>query len=323
MNIQHFQIPFIVLSAATFDHFLGEPAKWHPLVGFGKYAEFLEKKLNIPPADEPDPKIQVAAIETEIKLKKNGVLALLTAIFPFVSVAILLQDLQGFKPIIQCLCLYLAIGASSLSSHALEIANALDDNDIQLARKKVSYIVSRDTENLDREAIAKAAVESVLENGCDAIFGAIFWFVVGGAPGVVLYRLANTLDAMWGYKNPRFINFGWAAARFDDLLNFVPARLTAFTYAALGNFKIAIRCWLKQAPKWYSPNAGPVMAAGAGALNVTLGGTAVYHGQLKDRPVLGEGPPPGAKDIRRATELVNRGMLVWIVILLLAGACSA
>jgi adenosylcobinamide-phosphate synthase len=323
MNIQHFQIPFVVLSAATFDYFLGEPVKWHPLVGFGKYAELLEKKLNIPPVAEPDPNVQVAAIETEIKLKKNGVLALIAAIGPFVSLAILLQDSHSLKLIIQCLCLYLAIGASSLTSHALEIASALESKDLQLARKKVSYIVSRDTENLDEDAIAKAAVESVLENGCDALFGAIFWFVVGGAPGVVLYRLANTLDAMWGYKNPRFINFGWAAARFDDLLNFVPARLTAFTYASLGQFKIAIKCWINQAPKWYSPNAGPVMAAGAGALFVSLGGNAVYHNQLKERPTLGEGPKPGPEDIRKATELVNRGMLAWIVILLLAGACNA
>jgi adenosylcobinamide-phosphate synthase len=323
MNIQHFQIPFVVLSAATFDHFLGEPAKWHPLVGFGRYAEFLEKKLNKQNAAEPDPNIQVAAIETEIRLKKNGVLALIVAVAPFVSLATLLQDSHDFKLIIQCLCLYLAVGASSLTSHALEIANALDAKDLQLAREKVSYIVSRDTKNLDEDAIAKAAVESVLENGCDAVFGAIFWFVVGGAPGVALYRLTNTLDAMWGYKNPRFINFGWAAARFDDLLNFVPARLTALTYASLGKFKIAIRCWLKQAPSWYSPNAGPVMAAGAGALFVSLGGNAIYHNQLKERPTLGEGPTPGANDIRKATELVNRGTLVWIVILLIAGACNA
>ena len=119
--------------------------------------------------------------------------------------------------------LYLAIGASSLKTHAEAIANALDAQDIPLARQKVSYIVSRDTSALDAESIARAGVESVLENGSDAVFAAMFWFVVGGAPGVVLYRLSNTLDAMWGYKNERFINFGWAAARFDDCLNYIPA----------------------------------------------------------------------------------------------------
>lgn len=323
MNIQHFQIPFVVLSAATFDYFLGEPAKWHPLVGFGRYAELLEKKLNTKTASESDSNVHRAAIETEIKLKKNGVIALLAAVVPFVWLANILQDIHSIKLVVQCLCLYLAIGASSLNAHALEIADALENNDIQLARQKVGYIVSRDTANLDETAIAKAAVESVLENGCDAVFGAIFWGIFAGAPGVVLYRLTNTLDAMWGYKNPQFINFGWAAARFDDLLNFVPARLTALTYAALGNFKIAIRCWITQAPKWYSPNAGPVMAAGAGALAVSLGGNAIYHGQFKERPLLGEGAPPTASDIRRATKLVNRGMLIWIGLLILAGACHA
>ncbi len=118
----------------------------------------------------------------------------------------------------------------------------------------MSLIVSRDPASLD---ITRAATESVLENGNDAVFGALFWFVVAGAPGVVVYRLANTLDAMWSYRNERYVDFGFAAARLDDLLNYVPARLTALTYAILGHTRSAWRCWRAQAHDWDSPNAGP------------------------------------------------------------------
>jgi adenosylcobinamide-phosphate synthase len=160
----------------------------------------------------------------------------------------------------------------------------------------------------------------VLENGNDAVFGALFWFALAGAPGVVAYRLANTLDAMWGYRTARYLRFGWAAARLDDLLNYVPARLTALTYAAAGRFERALACWRAQAGAWESFNAGPVMAAGAGALGVRLGGAAVYHGAPKERPPLGEGDAPGARDIRRALALVRRGVWLWLGALLAIGA---
>lgn len=187
--------------------------------------------------------------------------------------------------------------------------------DLQEARARVGRIVSRDTGQMDGQAVASAAVESVLENGNDAVFGALFWFLIAGAPGVLLYRLANTLDAMWGYRTPRYLYFGWAAARLDDVLNFIPARLTALTYALIGHTRSALRCWRLQAGAWESPNAGPVMAAGAGALGVGLGGGAYYHGQWEERPALGVGPRPDATSIPAALRLVRLGVILWVCVI--------
>jgi adenosylcobinamide-phosphate synthase len=146
----------------------------------------------------------------------------------------------------------------------------------------------------------------------------------------VLFRLANTLDAMWGYRNARFNLFGRVAARVDDVLNYVPARLTALSYVLLaqrGRLR-AWRCWRAQAPAWSSPNAGPVMASGAGALGVRLGGAAVYDGVTEQRPPLGNGPDACADDILRAWRLVWRTTLLWVAaaggaLFLLDGAIHA
>ncbi|MBS3935349.1 MAG: cobalamin biosynthesis protein, partial [Sulfuritalea sp.] len=192
------------------------------------------------------------------------------------------------------------------------VAAPLAAGDLPAARQAVGLIVSRDTTQLDETGVATAAVESVLENGNDAVFGTLFWFCVAGGAGAVLYRLANTLDALWGYRDARRLHFGWAAARIDDALNYVPARLTALTYALLGHTQNALACWRAQASAWSSPNAGPVMAAGAGALKVGVGGTAIYHGRDEDRPALGAGAPPTAADIGRAVALVERGQWLWL-----------
>ncbi|MBN3793326.1 CobD/CbiB family cobalamin biosynthesis protein, partial [Burkholderia sp. Ac-20353] len=216
--------------------------------------------------------------------------------------------------------LWFALGAKSLADHLAPIAAALLRHDLPGARALTARIVSRDTSTADEGALSRAAVESALENGNDAIFGALFWFVVAGGPGALMFRLANTLDAMWGYRTPRFLTFGWAAARIDDALNWIPARLTAASYALLGDTANAWRCWRTQARHWDSPNAGPVMAAGAGSLNVQLGGPAVYHGELEQRPQLGSGSPATAAHIVAALSLVTRTLALWLALLVASAA---
>jgi len=212
------------------------------------------------------------------------------------------------------LILYIAIGANSLETHARKIMQPLQNNDLISARKNVDMIVSRDTTKMKQPEIVRATVESVLENGNDAVFAAIFWYLLAGVPGVLAYRLVNTLDAMWGYRNPRYMYFGWAAARLDDVFNWLPARLCALTYTLLGNRELALHSWHYQASQWDSPNAGPVIAAGAGALGVSLGGEAVYGGTVHHRPIVGNGPGPELSDIDKAIALVNRGIIMWLIL---------
>jgi hypothetical protein len=179
------------------------------------------------------------------------------------------------------------LGGRSLADHVGAVATPLVAGELDEARRALGWMVSRETAALGAEEVARATVETTLENGNDAVFGALFWAALLGGPGALAFRLANTLDAMWGYKDERRIYFGWCAARADDVLGLIPARLTALTYALLGRGGDALACWRAQAPAWSSPNAGPVMAAGAGALGVSLGGAAVYHGRVEQRPLLG------------------------------------
>ncbi|KFL20888.1 cobalamin biosynthesis protein CobD [Ralstonia pickettii] len=292
------------LAGVLLDRLFGEVPRWHPLVGFGRLAKPIERRMNRAPA----------AVSWS---RLVGVAAWAIAVLPLVLLAgWLVGGARDVSPwlvaALDAVALYFAIGARSLHEHIAPIALALRDADVPRARALASRIVSRDLTQATDEPIARAAVESALENGSDAIFAPLFWLVVAGAPGVVLYRLANTLDAMWGYRNARFTGFGWAAARIDDVLNWIPARLTAISYALLGHTADALNCWRTQAPQWSSPNAGPVMAAGAGSLRVQLGGAARYEGVEEARPSLGTGETATAADIARALTLVSRTLWLWL-----------
>jgi adenosylcobinamide-phosphate synthase len=301
-NYLTFAIAAII--AVCLDAWLGEAKHWHPLVGFGWLVKRVENLLN--PAHKQ-------SLSTQ---RFVGVIALCLLVLPLILISHWLCQLNTWYFIVNTSLLYFAIGHKSLHEHANAVLKALNKNDLGQAKQLTSYMVSRDVEAIEP---IPATIESVLENGNDGVFAAVFWFFIAGGAGALGYRLVNTLDAMWGYKSPRFLYFGWAAARLDDVLNYIPARLCALTYAMLGHTQIAIRCWKKQAPLWDSPNAGPVMSAGAGALDIKLGGAARYHGEWHIRPDLGTDKIPIANDITRALTLVRHGLYLWLSIALCVG----
>jgi adenosylcobinamide-phosphate synthase len=302
----------ILVSALVLDRLLGEPKSWHPLIWFGRWVDLCRKHIQLP------------LEASQSRQRMVGMLAWLVAVLPWLLILLALFWLlpNWLDTLLSVLVLYFAIGWQSLREHALAIyqplsASPLSEEKLDEARRAVSYIVSRDTQNLDESAVAKAGIESVLENGSDAIFAPIFWFLIFGAPGVLLYRLANTLDAMWGYKTESLLYFGWFAARFDDVLNYVPARLVVYTYAACGHWRASIRSARRPSTRWKSPNAGPVMAAGAGALGVQLGGEAPYFGKVETRPILGEGDLPAPHHLKEAIWLVDKSVFLWGLVICL------
>lgn len=294
-----------LLAAVLLDALFGEPRRGHPLVGFGRVASWLEARLNL---SRPHVGGGTAS-------RLTGLFAVILLLAPPTALAWFLTTLPVIGGLLGVLMLYFSLGLRSLHEHAQPVADALAHDDLAAAKQHAAMLVSRDAEALEP---ASATCESVLENGSDAVFGALFWFIVAGGAGAVLFRLANTLDAMWGYKTPRYLHFGWAAARLDDLLGFIPARLTALTYALLGQTRQALACWRTQAPAWKSPNAGPVMAAGAGALGIQLGGAARYHGVWQARPPLGTGRKATGDDIVRALRLLRHGVALWLALSVLA-----
>ncbi|WP_342120649.1 adenosylcobinamide-phosphate synthase CbiB [Pseudoduganella sp. OTU4001] len=293
-----------LLGGVLLDAMLGEVSRFHPLVGFGRLAAAIEARLN---RAHGAPRFV------------RGMLAWALPVLPLTALAVWLCTQPASAPIqaaLHAVLLYFCLGLRSLRDHMLPIWHALQAGDLPQARALTARIVSRDTQQAGEADLAKAATESMLENGNDAVFGTLFWFAIAGGPGAVLFRLANTLDAMWGYRTERFNLFGRSAARIDDALNYLPARLTAISYALLApgaqGTRRALACWRRQAPAWSSPNAGPVMSSGAGALGLQLGGAASYHGEIEQRPPLGEGASAAAADIPRAWRLVRNTSMLWL-----------
>lgn len=292
----------VIITALCIDYLFGEPRNYHPLVGFGALAKQLETLLN----------------RNNHRFAK-GLVALAVLLIPIaLLISLMHQSIANTwftQWLFETIVLYWAIGHRSLGEHVSAVKRALAAQNLPLARQRLSGIVSRSTAELDQTQVAQAAIETTLENGNDATFAPLFWYCCAGPVAVVMYRLINTLDAMWGYRNPRFELFGKAAARADDALNYVPARLVAISYALLGNAALSFQCWQQQAPLLNSPNAGPVMSAGAGSLDLRLGGPARYNGETVPKPYFGGNKNPDHHDIETTIELVHHALVVWVLLI--------
>jgi adenosylcobinamide-phosphate synthase len=285
----------VCIVALLSDRIFGEP-KWHPLVLFGRFAKRTERSLNN-------------------STKSAGILGVLLVTVPPSLIIYLIQiniEIFWLRALFDLLVMYIVIGWQSMKEHALAVMKPLVENKIETAREKLGVIVSRETKNMDEELIVGSTIESVLENGHDCVFASLFWYALLGPAGAVCHRLVNTLDAMWGYKNDRFLHFGWFAARLDDVMGWAPARLTAICYGLAGSLVGALSAWRDQSAKHKSPNAGLVIASGAGSLGILIGGPVTYDGMLQDKPWLGSGSRAVPRDISRTLTLVDRSLAIWM-----------
>lgn len=273
------------------DILFGDPQRLHPVAGLGIFAARLEQVLW---ADR----------------RVAGMLHVAAVTAPAVLLSAQTERMvsPGLRPLLLAGACWAAVGGRSLRRAALRLDGALQAGDLDAARALLPTLCGRDPAVLDEAGLRRAAVESVAENTSDAVVGPLLWGAFLGVPGVVAYRTVNTLDAMVGHRSTRYRNFGWAAARLDDVANLLPSRLTALLVVALApligdDARGAWRVWRRDGSKHPSPNSGQCEAAFAGALGVRLGGRNVYDSQVEDRPVLGEGPAPGPRTVARAASL--------------------
>jgi adenosylcobinamide-phosphate synthase len=211
-----------------------------------------------------------------------------------------------------------SLGGTSLVRTGLEMSELLERGDVEAARGLLPSLCGRDPASLDAAGLTRASLESIAENTSDAQVAPLLCAAAGGVPAVLVYRGINTLDSMIGYRSPRYLRFGWAAARLDDVANYVGARATASLTVLMaplvgGSPSGAARAWRRDAGRHPSPNAGVVEAAFAGALGVRLGGPTQYRHELQIRPTLGDGREPTVTDLRRAvmlSSLVQAGAAV-------------
>ena len=289
-------VPALLLDAA-----LGEPKLiWnrypHPAVLMGRLVGWCDQRFN-----------------TGANKRLKGVAVMAALAMGAVALGRFIHLLPDFG-IIEILVTAVLLAQKSLVQHVAAVATGLRSS-LKEGRRAVAMIVGRDTDVLDRSGVARSAIESAAENLSDGVIAPAFWYLIGGLPGLMLYKITNTADSMIGHRTPRHEEFGWAAARFDDLLNLIPARLSALLLA-LSHGWTDPRPILRDAPLHRSPNAGWPEAAMAVVLDVAIAGPRSYHGKLTDYPwVWPEGRHDlNPDDIDRTVAALWRGWLAMLAL---------
>ncbi|WP_323100408.1 cobalamin biosynthesis protein [Intrasporangium sp. YIM S08009] len=277
------------------DQAVGDPRRWHPVAGFGSVAVALERR-------------------TYARSRRRGAahVAVLVGVTVAAGAAVeaATRRHRVARTVATAAATWAVLGGRSLAREATTIEQQLRAGDLPAARVQVRNLVGRDPSTLDPDGVARACVESLAENTSDAVVAPLLWGGLFGVPGLLGYRAVNTLDAMVGHRSERYREFGWAAARLDDVANWVPARvagaLTLASAATPARVRAGWEAVKRDAPAHPSPNGGVVEAAFAGALGVRLGGSNTYDGRVEDRGTLGTGPAASVADIAPAVRLAGR-----------------
>lgn len=304
-----------VVAGFLLDALLGDPRRIpHPIVAMGNAIARLEPRLRAAFPDTPSGARRAGVVLVAVLCAGS-----FGATWCLIAVAGLVHPLLGFA--VETWLCYQALAACELRRQSMRVVRELTREGLPAARRAVGMIVGRDTEALDERGVLKAAVETVAENTADGVVGPLVYLIVGGAPLGMLYKAVNTMDSMVGYKNERYLDFGRAAARVDDVLGFIPARLAALCMIAAApaarlSAKGAWRIWRRDRFNHASPNSAQTESAMAGALGVELAGSAVYFGKLVEKPTMGDATRPiEREDVRRANRLMVLASALSLVVL--------
>ncbi|HEY4697514.1 MAG: hypothetical protein A2809_05190 [Candidatus Muproteobacteria bacterium RIFCSPHIGHO2_01_FULL_61_200] len=299
------EILIIVLLAILLDHLIPDRQGIKPFVWYRDWAESIEERFNG-------------------GKRAHGVGAVMLATLPIVAGVLLIHYILGelgwiLRVAFDVVVLYLCLDVHRLGKTANAVSNALESGEPGEADEKLRELTGKGAPDRTEANIARATVEAVLKQGNSLIVSPIFWFILLGPFGAVLQRLSCILDSLWGHRYERFAEFGWAAARFDDLMGWIPARITALSYALMGSFEDALHCWRKRVGVWSDINSGPLLASGFGAMHMQICEAteeSEYEERASDLTVI-----PDAGHVHRAVALVWRVLLLWLAIgILMTGA---
>lgn len=282
----------IALAALIVEAAIGYPRRWwHPVMAVGALIAGFERRWN-----------------RRRPIEGVALVALLIALSVLLGMAI-----ERLGPVVTVVVATTGLAQRSLHDHVAAVARPLASGDLPAARQAVAMIVGRDTDTLDESGVATAAIESLAESFCDGVVAPALGLLLFGLPGLFAVKAINTADSMVGHRTPELRAFGWAAARADDGVNFVPARIAGALIALAG--RGGWREMRRDARHHASPNGGWPEAAMAGALGRRLGGTVCYDGEPAHRAVLGDGPLPAARDLDRALALYRTAcLLLWMLV---------